>query len=77
MSKSAGQPQWPMDDECTDEVGDLFSLRRRFVEELPVLLRPHCHAVRSPQIDINVEMNLKAEMNLMDWTASGRVRWMF
>ena len=56
MSNSAGHPQWPMDDEVTDEVGDLFLLLRKFLEEPPVLLRSQCHAVRSPQMDINAEM---------------------
>ena len=77
MSNSAGQPQWPMDDEGTDEVGDLFMLLGKFLEEPPVLLRLQCHAVQSLQMDINTEMNLRAEMNLRDWTAGGCVGCMF
>ena len=77
MSNLASHPSWPMDDNGMNEVGDLFLLIRRFSEEPLVLLRLQCHAVQSPQIDINAEMNLRADMNLRDWTAGEGTRCMF
>ena len=47
-----------MNDEVTDEVGDLFPLFIKFSEEPPFLLRLQCHAVQRQQKDINAEMNL-------------------
>ena len=71
MSNLASQPRWPMDDAGTDEVGSLVLRLRKFLEELPVLLRSQCHAVRSQQMDINAAINLSTEMNLREHTMRG------
>ena len=55
-----------MDDEGTYEVVDLFLLLRKFLEEPPVLLRLQWHAVRSQQMNINAEMNLRDRRQLRD-----------
>ena len=60
-----------MDDEGIEEVGGLFLLLRKFLQEPPVLLRLQCHAVQSQHMDINAGMNLRVEMNLRDETMRG------
>ena len=59
MSNLASQPQWPMDHESTNEVGDLYLLLWKFLEEPPVLLRLQCHAIQRQQKDINAEMDIR------------------
>ena len=71
MANLASQPQWPMDDEGRNELGNLILLLRRFLEEPPVLLRLQCHAVQRQQKDITDEMNLRAEMKLRGCTMCG------
>ena len=78
MSNLICQPQWPMDDEGTDKVGDLFLLLRKSFEEPPVLLRLQCHAIRSHQMDINAEIQSKSrdgfEVTCDGWDHRWRVR---
>ena len=81
MSNSARQLQWPMDDEGTYEVVDLFLLLRKFLEEPPVLLRLQCRAFRSQQMDINTEIQSEIRDGLEGsrdaWDRRWRVRRMF
>ena len=71
MPNSASHPQWPMDDEGEDEVGNLFLLLRKFLKEPPVLLRLQCHVVQIQQMDVNAEIILGTKMNLRYHTMNG------
>ena len=59
MSNLASQLQWHMDNEGADEVGHLFLLLRKCLEELSCLLRFQCHALQRHHKDTNTEMNLR------------------